>query len=53
MVGEEVMRLIMKGKGLVVKYWVDQGRILGHKAVGGFVSHCGWNLVVEAVINGV
>ncbi|KAM5567322.1 UDP-glycosyltransferase 13 [Rosa sericea] len=43
----------MKGKGLVVKHWVDQGDILGHKAVGGFLSHCGWNSVVEAAWYGV
>lgn len=43
----------MKEKGLVIKEWVDQSEILGHKSVGGFVSHCGWNSLVEAVWNGV
>ena len=37
-VGHELMESL-KAKGLVVKSWVDQGEILGHKAVGGFVSH--------------
>jgi hypothetical protein len=51
-VGHELMER-MKGKGLVVKTWVDQGEILAHRAVGGFVSHCGWNSVVEAAWHGV
>jgi UDP:flavonoid glycosyltransferase YjiC (YdhE family) len=51
-VGRELMEH-MKGKGLVVKNWVDQGEILGHKAMGGFVSHCGWNSVIEAAWHGV
>ena len=51
-VGHELMESL-KAKGLVVKNWVDQGEILGHKAVGGFVSHCGWNSVIEAAWHGV
>ncbi|CAL5212987.1 unnamed protein product [Lathyrus oleraceus] len=43
----------MKEKGLVVKEWVDQTEILSHKSVGGFVSHCGWNSIMEASLNGV
>ncbi|CAK8577285.1 unnamed protein product [Lathyrus sativus] len=43
----------MKEKGLVVKEWVDQSEILSHKSVGGFVSHCGWNSITEASLNGV
>uniref|UniRef100_A0A2N9J2V2 Glycosyltransferase n=1 Tax=Fagus sylvatica TaxID=28930 RepID=A0A2N9J2V2_FAGSY len=51
-VGHELIER-MKEKGLVVKKWVDQGELLGHRAVGGFVSHCGWNSVVEAAWHGV
>ncbi|WJX31816.1 hypothetical protein P8452_20207 [Trifolium repens] len=43
----------MKEKGLVIKEWVDQTKILSHKSVGGFVSHCGWNSIMEAALNGV
>lgn len=43
----------LKKKGLVMKEWVYQNGILGHTAVGGFVSHCGWNSLMEAAWNGV
>ncbi|PPD72280.1 hypothetical protein GOBAR_DD30823 [Gossypium barbadense] len=41
------------GQGLVVKGWAPQALILNHKAVGGFLSHCGWNSVSEAIVGGV
>ncbi|KAI3757684.1 hypothetical protein L6452_05227 [Arctium lappa] len=42
-----------KEKGLVVKNWAPQGEILRHESVGGFVCHCGWNSVLEAMHAGV
>ncbi|KAD4585950.1 hypothetical protein E3N88_23551 [Mikania micrantha] len=42
-----------KERGLVVKKWAPQVAVLGHKSVAGFVTHCGWNSVLEAVSFGV
>ncbi|XP_058745523.1 UDP-glycosyltransferase 72B1-like [Vicia villosa] len=42
-----------KGRGLVVPYWAPQAQILSHVSIGGFVSHCGWNSILESVVNGV
>ncbi|KAF8736813.1 hypothetical protein HU200_014296 [Digitaria exilis] len=42
-----------KGVGLVVPQWAPQVEILEHRAVGGFLSHCGWNSCLEAVCAGV
>uniref|UniRef100_A0A0D9XCK8 Glycosyltransferase n=1 Tax=Leersia perrieri TaxID=77586 RepID=A0A0D9XCK8_9ORYZ len=43
----------IKDRGLVVREWVDQPAILQHKSVQGFLSHCGWNSVLESVAGGV
>ncbi|KAE9598355.1 putative UDP-glucuronosyl/UDP-glucosyltransferase [Lupinus albus] len=42
-----------KNKGIVVRSWVPQVEVLSHESVGGFVSHCGWNSVLEGVVAGV
>lgn len=42
-----------KGRGLVVQSWAPQVKILGHVSTGGFITHCGWNSVLEGSANGV
>ncbi|XP_022895143.1 UDP-glycosyltransferase 90A1-like [Olea europaea var. sylvestris] len=39
----------IKERGIIVKEWVDQKRILEHEIVQGFLSHCGWNSVLESI----
>ncbi|CAL9748758.1 unnamed protein product [Musa acuminata subsp. burmannicoides] len=49
----EVFEERAAGRGLVIRGWAPQVAILGHPAVGSFVTHCGWNSVMEAAAAGV
>ncbi|GAB4835086.1 hypothetical protein Ancab_039420 [Ancistrocladus abbreviatus] len=43
----------MEGKGLIIRGWAPQVLILDHEATGGFVTHCGWNSMLEGIAAGV
>lgn len=42
-----------KSRGLVYLDWAPQLHILAHRAIRGFVSHCGWNSTIESIVVGV
>ncbi|XP_058736703.1 hydroquinone glucosyltransferase-like [Vicia villosa] len=42
-----------KEKGLILPLWAPQVEILKQNSVGGFLSHCGWNSILESIQEGV
>ncbi|XP_048562282.1 UDP-glycosyltransferase 73C3-like isoform X3 [Triticum urartu] len=43
----------VKNRGMVIRGWAPQLMILQHQAIGGFVTHCGWNSTIEGICAGV
>ncbi|KAK9123043.1 hypothetical protein Sjap_012645 [Stephania japonica] len=46
-------RIAEQNRGVIVQNWAPQLEILSHKSTCAFLSHCGWNSVLESLSRGV
>uniref|UniRef100_M1BG79 Flavonoid glycosyltransferase UGT94C2 n=2 Tax=Solanum tuberosum TaxID=4113 RepID=M1BG79_SOLTU len=38
---------------MVIEGWAPQSLILNHSSIGGFITHCGWNSILESMSFGI
>ncbi|XP_021865044.2 soyasapogenol B glucuronide galactosyltransferase-like [Spinacia oleracea] len=48
-VDEFSKKMEASNKGLIIQGWAPQLLILEHEAIGGMLTHCGWNTILEGV----